>query len=199
MIMIQPKFRIAVLISGYGSNLQAIIDAVEKEQITAEIVLVLSNNVSAYGLERARKANIAVAVLPGSNYQTREDYDLALQEILEQYKPDLIVLAGFMRILSPSFVEQFKGKLINIHPSLLPKYKGLNTHQRVLEAGDKIHGVTVHYVTADLDGGPIIEQASLEVLPTDTIASLETKIHQLEHELYPKVIAKLLKLNKIYP
>lgn len=190
--MRQLKRRIVVLISGHGSNLQAIIDAVKQGQIASEIVLVLSNKATAYGLERARQAGIPTKVLSGSEYASKEAYDQALQKILAQYRPDLIVLAGFMRILSAEFIAAFPNKIINIHPSLLPKYKGLHTHQRVLDAGDKIHGVSIHYVTADLDGGPIIEQASLEVLPDDTVENLANRIHELEHRLYPKVIAKLV-------
>lgn len=190
--MNKSQKRIAVLISGNGSNLQAIIDAVNQGQIQAEIVLVLSNKASAYGLQRAQQANIPTEILSGKDFDSRESYDMALQKILDTYRPDLIVLAGFMRILSENFVNHFAGKLINIHPSLLPKYKGINTHQRVLDAGDKIHGVTIHYVTADLDDGPIIEQASLEVLSDETADTLEARIHQLEHELYPRVIASLL-------
>lgn len=189
--MRKAKFRIAILISGNGSNLQAIIDAVNQGTINAEIVLVLSNKAEAYGLTRAHRANLPTQVLLNTDYASRDEYDAALKKILDQYQPDLIVLAGFMRILSENFVSHFQGKLINIHPSLLPKYKGLNTHQRVLDAGDKLHGVTIHYVTSDLDGGPIIEQVSLEILPNDTAESLEERIHQLEHKLYPQVIAKL--------
>ena len=191
--MKNPEFRLVVLISGNGSNLQAIINAIQQDQLDAKIVLVVSNKAAAFGLERAHKANIATKILPDKDYPTREAYDIALKEIIEHYKPDLIILAGFMRILSASLVRHFKDKIINIHPSLLPKYKGLNTHQRVLEAGDKIHGVTVHYVTDELDGGPIIAQASLEVAATDTAEELKVKIHQLEHELYPKVIQALKK------
>lgn len=190
--MIKSKSRIAILISGNGSNLQAIIDAVNQGQIHAEIVLVLSNKATAYGLERAQRANIATEILLNAEYTSQNEYDAALKQILDHYQPDLIVLAGFMRILSPSFVNAFKGKIINIHPSLLPKYRGLNTHQRVLDAGDKIHGVTVHYVTDDLDSGPIIEQVSLEILANDTAESLEERIHKIEHKLYPKVIANLV-------
>ena len=183
---------LVILISGNGSNLQAIIDAIESGRIKANISLVLSNKADAYGLERARLAGIKTAILSTKAYETREAYDTELMDIIDNYEPNLVILAGFMRILSEKFVKHYAGKLLNIHPSLLPKYKGLKTHDRVLEAGDKIHGATVHYVTDELDGGPIIQQASCDVLPTDTAASLEARVHELEHRLYPEVIAKLL-------
>lgn len=181
-----------VLISGNGSNLQAIIDAIQKGKIKAEISLVISNKADAYGLERAKKANVPWKVISAKEFQNREDYDLHLQKVIDQYQPDLIVLAGFMRILTEGFVKHFTGKLINIHPSLLPKYKGLNTHARVLASGDHIHGITVHYVTADLDSGPIIKQAEITVSKNDTVETLEARIHKLEHQIYPEVIAQLL-------
>jgi phosphoribosylglycinamide formyltransferase-1 len=180
--------RLAVLISGNGSNLQAIIDAIAAGTLNATIVCVVSNNPDAYGLERAQQANIPTHVLNHRNYKQREDYDAALQSLLEPFQPHLIILAGFMRILSPGFVATYAGRILNIHPSLLPKYPGLNTHEQVLANGDKEHGCTVHLVTADLDQGPIIKQARLTVLTSDTLESLKQRVHSLEHTLYPQAI-----------
>jgi phosphoribosylglycinamide formyltransferase-1 len=178
---------IAVLISGYGSNLQVIIDAIQKG-LPVRIAVVISNRADAYGLQRAQQAHIPTHIIDHNAYPHREAYDAALQHCLERYHPELIVLAGFMRILSPAFVWHFRGQLINIHPSLLPKYPGLNTHQRVLTAGDKEHGVSVHFVTEAVDGGPLIVQARLTITPTDTPDTLQQKIHRLEHSIYPEVI-----------
>lgn len=176
---------IVVLISGNGSNLQAIIDA------HLPIASVISNRSDAFGLMRAKQAHIPIQVIDHKNYTSRDDFDLALRYKIDAFHPDLIVLAGFMRILTPSFVTHYYGKLINIHPSLLPKYKGLHTHQRVLAEKESEHGVSVHFVTETLDGGPIIAQAKLDVLPSDTEASLEARIHQIEHKLYPYVIREI--------
>ena len=197
------NFSFAVLISGNGSNLQAMIDSLKQEKILGKICCVLSNKEKAYGLERAKKEKIPTEVVNNEDFKTREDFDTELVRVLSTYKPDLIVLAGFMRILSPVFVKAFGGKVINIHPSLLPKYPGLNTHKRVLESSDKIHGITVHFVDESLDGGPICAQSSLNI-KTSSIKELEKEIHKLEHELYPKVIGwfadGLLKLSngKVY-
>ena len=182
------KLPIIVLISGTGSNLQAIIDAINQQQLTAEICTVISNRADAYGLERAKKYNIPTHVLLNSAYNDKHSYDAALKKIIDIYQPALIILAGFMRILTPEFVNQFQDKIINIHPSLLPKYPGLHTHERVIQAGDKEHGVTVHWVTANLDAGPIIAQAKIAVDPSDTPETLKAKIHREEHKLYPQVI-----------
>ena len=183
------KFKVAVLISGGGSNLQAIIDKFQSDE-TIELCCVLSNKKDAYGLKRASKANIDNFFVDHTNYPSREDFDRELIGTLEKYKPDLVVLAGFMRILSPVFVNRYLGKLINIHPSLLPKYKGLDTHKRVLENSEEYHGVTVHFVDSTLDGGPICAQSSLKVETTD-IDELQKAIHELEHELYPRVINQI--------
>ncbi len=180
--------KIVVLLSGNGSNLQAIIDAIATHQWSITITGVISNNADAYGVQRAQQANIAVTVITKTDYPVRADYDAALQKTIQHYQADLVVLAGFMRILSADFVNHFYGRLINIHPSLLPTYKGLNTHQRVLDAGDKIHGVSVHFVTATLDGGPIIAQMQLDVVDGDNADRLQQRIHQLEHRLYPTII-----------
>ncbi len=179
---------LVVLISGNGSNLQAIIDAIAAGEIPAQIRAVISNNPDAYGLERARRAGIPVEVVDHRAYPDRESYDRALQAVIDRYRPDLVVLAGFMRILTPAFVEHYAGRMLNIHPSLLPRYQGLDTHRRVLEAGDSVHGVSVHFVTPELDSGPIVLQAEVPVEPGDTEADLARKVHAEEHVIYPRVI-----------
>ena len=180
-------FSFAVLISGNGSNLQAMIKAIEANQISGKICCVVSNKENAYGLERAKKVKIPTEIVDNKNFVTREDFDAELVRVLSAYKPDLVILAGFMRILSPVFINAFLGKVLNIHPSLLPKYSGLNTHKRVLESSDKTHGVTVHFVDESLDGGPICAQSSVEI-NTSSEKQLEQQIHKLEHKLYPKVV-----------
>lgn len=179
---------LVVLISGNGSNLQAIIDAIREQGLQAEVRAVISNNPGAYGLTRARNANIAAEVLDHRSFPSREAYDRELQALIDRYQPDLVVLAGFMRILTEDFVNHYHGRMLNIHPSLLPKYQGLNTHQRVLEAGDAIHGVSVHFVTPELDGGPVILQAEVPVHPGDNADDLTQRVHQQEHVIYPLVI-----------
>jgi len=181
--------RIVVLISGSGSNLQAIIDACREERIPGTVVGVISNEPSAYGLTRALQANIVAVGLSHRDYDSRKTYDEALADLIETFSPDLIVLAGFMRILTPAFVKKYEGRLINIHPSLLPDYPGLNTHQRVLADRRASHGATVHFVTEDLDGGPIIIQGKTSIVPSDTEGTLAQKVHEVEHEIYPKAIA----------
>ena len=188
-------FKLGVLISGNGSNLQAIIDKFKDDDFI-EISCVISNKENAYGLERASKENIDNFIVDNNHYDSRKDFELHLIDILERYNVDLIILAGFMRILSEYFVEKYEGKLINIHPSLLPKHKGLNTHEKVLKEKDKLHGVTVHFVDSSLDGGPICAQSSFEV-GTKDVANLEEKVHQLEHEIYPRVIEEIAK-GKLY-
>lgn len=190
------RFKIAVLISGNGSNLQAIIDAIESKNLQAEIAVVVSDQPTAFGLQRAQRHAIGTEVLSAKSFKNREEYDVALQKLLDNYKPDLIVLAGFMRILSPGFVQHYQGKLINIHPSLLPKHRGLHTHEKVLAAGETEHGVTIHFVTEELDGGPIIVQESIPVSSNETVESLKERIHAIEHHLYPKVIQDFVE-NKI--
>ena len=188
-------FKLGVLISGNGSNLQAIIDKFKDDDFI-EISCVISNKENAYGLERASKENIDNFIVDNNHYDSRKDFELHLIDILERYNVDLIILAGFMRILSEYFVEKYEGKLINIHPSLLPKHKGLNTHEKVLKEKDKLHGVTVHFVDSSLDGGPICAQSSFEV-GTKDVANLEEKVHQLEHKIYPRVIEEIAK-GKLY-
>jgi len=180
--------RVVVLISGSGTNLQAIIDACNLADFPAKIVGVLSNKADAYGLVRAQDVNIDTSIISHKDFASREDYDQALIKQIDSYDADLIVLAGFMRILTPEFVQHFNGKLLNIHPSLLPKYQGLNTHQRAIDAGDKEHGVSVHFVTEELDGGPVILQAKVPVFIGDKANDLAARVHQQEHRIYPLVV-----------
>ena len=175
--------RIAVLVSGNGSNLQALIDA----NLSGQIIGVLSNKADAYALERAKQANIATAVVSHKDFPNRESFDEAMHQLLLAWQIDLVILAGFMRILTPSFVSQWQGKMLNIHPSLLPYYKGVNTHQRVLNTGDRFHGCTVHFVTAELDAGQSIAQSAIEVHLNDTVETLAQRVHKLEHFIYPQV------------
>jgi len=180
--------RIVVLISGSGSNLQAIIDACQLGRLKAEIVAVLSNKADAFGLQRAQQAGIATASLTIGDYADREAFDQALRQQIDSYRPDLVVLAGYMRILSAPFVTHYRGRLLNIHPSLLPKYPGLHTHRRAIESGDSQHGASVHFVTEQLDGGPVILQAAIPVLPQDTEQDLAKRLLGKEHLIYPQVI-----------
>ena len=179
---------IVVLASGWGSNLQAIIDATKSGYLNAKIAGVISDNEKAYALERARKDNITTLHINPKQYTNREAFDSEMLECLERLDPDLIVLAGFMRILSANLVNQYKYRIMNIHPSLLPKYKGLNTHERVLDEQEEFHGATVHFVTPELDSGPIIIQKSFPIRPSDSIASLKERVHEYEHEIYPLAI-----------
>lgn len=180
----EPR-RVVVLISGNGSNLQALIDAQSYDELGGEIVAVVSNQADAYGLKRARDADINAVALPHREYESREAFDGALIKVIERHEPDLIVLAGFMRMLTPIFVQRFYGRLLNIHPSLLPAYRGLNTHARVLADGAKEHGASVHFVTEELDGGPVVIQAAMEITENDTEESLKDKVHTREHLIYP--------------
>jgi phosphoribosylglycinamide formyltransferase-1 len=180
--------RIAVLISGEGSNLQALIDAIAARRIAGEIALVVSNRAAARGLERARAAGIPTEFLPARRGAERAVYDHALAELLDRYAPDLVVLAGFMRILTPEFVARFAGRLLNLHPSLLPKYPGLDTHRLVLENGDRVHGATVHFVNADLDAGPAVIQYRISVRPAEPLESLVARVHAGEHLILPRAV-----------
>ncbi|MBW5290642.1 MAG: Phosphoribosylglycinamide formyltransferase [Candidatus Ruthia sp. Asou_11_S2] len=175
-----------VLISGNGSNLQSIID--HSTVIDLDIKAVISNHGSAYGLKRAERANISTHTLGHKQFSSREEFDQALSNIINQYNPEIVILAGFMRILGAEFTHQYSGKILNIHPSLLPKFQGLNTHQRVIEAKESQHGVSIHFVTEQLDGGPIIAQVSVDVIDTDTTESLTKRVLLEEHKLFPKVI-----------
>jgi phosphoribosylglycinamide formyltransferase-1 len=177
-----------VLISGSGSNLQAIIDAIKADQLDAEISAVISNKASAKGLERAAAENISTYVVDHKDYPNREMFDKALIDIIDPLHPDLVVLAGFMRILSEGFIKQYHHRLINIHPSLLPRYKGLHTHRQAIDNADKTHGASVHYVSHELDSGPVILQAEVPVKVDDTEQSLAARVLVEEHKIYPKAI-----------
>jgi phosphoribosylglycinamide formyltransferase-1 len=187
--MTRSATRVAVLISGEGSNLQALIDAASAARLGAEIAAVVSNRAAARGLERARAAGIPALHLGAVRGQERVAYDAELAALLAPYEPDLIVLAGFMRILSPSFIAGFEGRLLNIHPSLLPAYPGLDTHRRVLEARERWHGASVHFVTAELDAGPTIIQYRLRVREDDTSESLAMRVHVGEHLILPRAVS----------
>lgn len=182
------SIRVVVLISGSGSNLQAIIDETEAGKLPIELCAVISNKADAGGLQRAKKHNIPAEFISHKNFPDRESFDQALMQLIDHYEPDLVVLAGFMRILTPAFTQHYLGRMVNIHPSLLPKYQGLHTHQRALDAGDTTHGVTVHFVTEELDGGPKILQAQVPVLKDDTAESLAARVLVEEHKIYPQVI-----------
>lgn len=183
------RCKTAILISGSGTNLQAFIDAVADGTLNLELSVVFSNNAKAYGLTRARRAGIATACIEHGRYATRETFDRAVADKLDEWRPDLLVLAGFMRILSAAFVEHYRGKILNIHPALLPAYPGLDTHRRVLEAGDRWHGSTVHFVTEQLDGGPRILQGRLPVDAGETPAQLARRVQAVEHQIYPQAAA----------
>jgi phosphoribosylglycinamide formyltransferase 1 len=185
--MEQTHCHIVVLISGSGSNLQALIDASLSSNY--KISAVISNRPDAFGLQRAERDNIPTRVIDHKEYESREAFDKTLASTIDEINPDLIVLAGFMRILGSDFVNQFSGKILNIHPSLLPKYPGINTHQRALDAGDSEHGVSVHFVTADLDGGPVIAQERVSIQQDDTVEVLAARVLEKEHLVYPKVVS----------
>tara|TARA_R110001583_G_scaffold11613_9_gene52219 strand:+ start:12180 stop:12833 length:654 start_codon:yes stop_codon:yes gene_type:complete len=179
--------KVVVLISGSGSNLQALMDKLHKKQVNdqqIEIIAVISNKADAYGLERAREANIPAIVVASKGIASREQYDALLAAELDKLQPDLILLAGFMRILTSDFVNQYQGKMLNIHPSLLPKYPGVNTHQRAIDAGDKEHGATVHFVTPELDSGPTVLQAKVPIFAEDTAQDLTERVLTQEHQIY---------------
>ena len=184
-------FKIIVLISGNGSNLQAIIDACKSGMIGGNVVGVISNKANVFGLERAKKNNIPSEVINHNNFGTREEFDQELVTSIRSYQPDLIVLAGFMRILSPIMTSAFKNKMINIHPSLLPKYPGLKTHEQVIANNDAEHGVTIHSVSEELDGGPIIAQSKIVVHKNQQLEDLIERIHKIEHKIFPKVIGMI--------
>lgn len=180
---------IVVLISGNGSNLQAIIDACAQQRINGVLRAVFSNKAEAYGLERAREAGIPAHALTVGQFASREAFDRALMQEIDAYAPDVVVLAGYMRILSPAFVAHYAGRLLNIHPSLLPKYPGLHTHRQVLENGDEEHGTSVHFVTDELDGGPVILQAKVPVFDGDTEDDITERVQSQEHAIYPLVVS----------
>lgn len=179
---------IVVLISGSGSNLQAIIDQAARGELPVDIRAVISNRPDATGLERARRAGIPAIALDHKPFNDREAFDRALMARIDDYQPALVVLAGFMRLLSDAFVAHYAGRMLNIHPSLLPAFKGLDTHRRAIEAGNSEHGASVHFVTAELDGGPIVLQARVPVLPGDDAQTLAARVLQQEHRIYPEAI-----------
>ncbi len=180
--------RVVVLISGGGTNLQAIIDAQESGQLPITLCAVISNKDHVGGLTRAEKHSIPSIVLDHKQFDSREAFDHRLQEIIDSQAPDIVVLAGFMRILTPEFTRHYEGKMINIHPSLLPKYQGLHTHQRAIDAGDQEHGATVHFVTAELDGGPAIVQAKVPILSGDNADDLAKRVLEKEHKIFPLAV-----------
>jgi len=181
--------RIVVLVSGEGSNLQALIDACQQGRINAQISAVFSNKSAAYGLERARLADIPAHALDVKAYEDRAAFDIALADAIEAYQPDLVVLAGYMRILTADFVQRFAGRMINIHPSLLPKYPGLHTHRQAIDNQDDEHGTSVHFVTEQLDGGPVILQAKVPVFSDDSEDDLVARVQTQEHNIYPLVVS----------
>lgn len=176
----------AVLISGSGTNLQAFIDRIATGELALDLEVVFSNRPDAFGLKRADAAGIATACLEHGAYPDRESFDRAVIDTLDRWQPELLVLAGFMRILSPAFVNHYRGRILNIHPALLPRYPGLDTHRRVLDAGDEWHGSTVHFVTEELDGGPLILQGRLRVDPNETADELMHRVQAIEHRIYPE-------------
>ncbi|MGI9877397.1 phosphoribosylglycinamide formyltransferase [Vibrio chagasii] len=183
----QPQKNIVVLVSGSGSNLQAILDACDSNMIDASVKAVFSNKAEAFGLERAKNAGVDARSVNPKDFGSREEFDHELMIQIDAYQPDLIVLAGYMRILSSGFVRHYAGKMVNIHPSLLPKYPGLHTHQRAIDAKDKEHGTSVHFVTEELDGGPVILQAKVPVFEDDDAELLAGRVLTQEHAIYPMV------------
>jgi len=183
---------IVILISGRGSNMVSIVEAIESGSLLVKVAAVISNRPDAAGIEYAQQAGLATAILDHKSFASRESFDQALAQKIDQFKPDLVILAGFMRILTTEFVTHFKNRLINIHPSLLPKFKGLNTHQRAIDAGEKEHGASVHIVTPELDDGPVVLQARVSVLDNDTAETLAARVLEQEHKLYPAAIKKLI-------
>ena len=182
--------RVVVLISGGGRNLQALLDAGTDGRLGARIVAVISNRADAYGLERARAAGVPAQALPHADFPSREAFDAALAELIESHRPDIVVMAGFMRVVGAAFVRRFLGRMINIHPSLLPRHPGLKTHQKVVEAGDREHGATVHFVTEELDGGPAIIQGQFSVTAQDTSETLAERVmRDIELKIYPQAVA----------
>jgi phosphoribosylglycinamide formyltransferase-1 len=181
--------RVAVLISGRGSNMTALIEAAKAKDYPAEIVLVVSNRPDATGLARARKAAIATAVIDHRPFRDdREAFERALDDELRKYRIDIVCLAGFMRLLTAWFIKRWSGRILNIHPALLPEFKGLNTHRRALEAGVKRHGATVHFVVEETDAGPVISQQSVPVLQGDTEETLAARVLEIEHKIYPEAL-----------
>ncbi|MCH8500542.1 MAG: phosphoribosylglycinamide formyltransferase [Aliidiomarina sp.] len=184
----QQKKRIVILISGSGSNMVNLVEHCQAVKINADVVAVIANKADAAGLAKAEKLGVATECVPHQGYESREAYDHVLVERVQSYQPDLVILAGFMRILTPVFVSAFADRTLNIHPSLLPKYKGMHTHQRALDAGDEEHGVSVHFVTEELDGGPVILQAKVPIFAGDEVEDLQERVHEQEFRIYPLVV-----------
>lgn len=182
------NIRLVVLISGRGSNLQAILDQAASGELPVEVAAVISNRPGVAGLERARQAGVPALELDHQNFPDRPAFEAALIELIDRHRPDLVALAGFMRLLTADFTERYQGRLLNIHPSLLPKFRGLHTHERALAAGETEHGASIHFVTAELDGGPVIVQARVPVLPGDDPDTLAARVLEQEHRLYPLAI-----------
>ena len=179
---------IVILISGRGSNMEAVVRAAQAEQWPARIAAVISNKADAKGLEFAASHGIPTAVVSNKDYPSREAFDAALQEVIDGFSPDLVVLAGFMRILTPGFVSHYENRMLNIHPSLLPLFPGLHTHEQALASGEATHGATVHFVTAELDHGPLVDQVSVPILPGDTADALAARVLEQDWGLYPRAI-----------
>lgn len=179
---------IVILISGRGSNMEAVVRAAQAEQWPARIAAVISNKADAKGLEFAASHGIPTAVVSNKDYPSREAFDAALQEVIDGFSPDLVVLAGFMRILTPGFVSHYENRMLNIHPSLLPLFPGLHTHEQALASGEATHGATVHFVTAELDHGPLVDQVSVPILPGDTADALAARVLEQEWVMYPRAI-----------
>ena len=186
--MKDPSFKIAVLISGRGSNLQSILDAVTNKELPVEVAAVISNKADAEGLHRADVASVPAVVVDDRKFDTRESFDHELMRVIDGFDPDLVVLAGFMRILGKDFVRHYEGRLINIHPALLPDFPGLNTHARALSSGAARHGASVHFVTPEVDAGPVIIQRAVPILESDTAESLAARVLEQEHQIYPLAI-----------
>ena len=192
----EPRTRLVILISGRGSNMRSIIEAINHQQLDARVAAVISNRPDAAGLEYASSQSIPTKIVDHKAFEDRESFDRALAQQIDEFNPDYVILAGFMRILTAEFVEHYQNKLINIHPSLLPKFKGLDTHQRAINAGEKEHGASVHFVTAELDDGPVIMQAKVKVMPDDSAQTLAARVLEQEHQLYPAAIQKLVNVKQ---
>ncbi len=188
----ERKTRLVILISGRGSNMRSIIEAINLQQLDADVAAVISNRPDAAGLQYASSQSIPTEIIDHKAFNDRESFDKALAQQIDEFTPDYVILAGFMRILTAEFVEHYQNRLVNIHPSLLPKFKGLDTHQRAIDAGEKEHGASVHFVTAELDDGPVIMQAKVNVLPDDSAQTLAERVLEQEHQLYPAAIQKLV-------
>jgi phosphoribosylglycinamide formyltransferase 1 len=186
--MSRPPLPVAVLVSGYGSNLQALLDATAAGRLSVDFRLVASDRADAHGLERARRAGIGIAAIPPADFPDRGAWNAALGALLQESGARLVVLAGFMRVLGPELVRAWRGRMLNVHPSLLPLHRGLHTHRRALAAGDRMHGASIHFVTEELDGGPVILQARVPILPGDDEERLAQRVQAREHEVYPRVV-----------